>query len=390
MSMNSILKYLFLCAISFCIVSHATAEENQLILKKVNEIATSYFNNDVNAAQKTATGLLRYMDNATEPDEMMKTVTQYLTGKDVDINPYRTSGQQRPDAWGVALISVFAREAALCKWDKRLFESRLQEYKNIAPLMLSPFATKWANRVPAWETWCKNDFKKNKELEPIFQINAPLVQSEPDETKSDLILSTGNESQTPKVFNVAESELEKLREASYKNRYKPSDFKFSTDEKKMIVYLNSIQNPEQRKLEEVRIRLVSMVVENLIATFGRNQYIGSIKLKNSTRKGVIALANENTFMVRPTKGGKSKSYHWNELHPDQIPIMLNYFAIQRLKTSGTASENLEKKKHVTKQYLGAAIFADWYGDYPDAIKYAKKAAELSPDKTPQIVRLFSE
>ena len=91
------------------------------------------------------------------------------------------------------------------------------------------------------------------------------------------------------------------------------------------------------------------------------------------------MANENVIVIMEKGKTKSKAYNWQEVPAELIIDLVNYFAQIRIKGSGALVSPQERARHAAQDYLQLAFFLDWYGNYPEALKYMRKALELSPD-----------
>lgn len=186
--------------------------------------------------------------------------------------------------------------------------------------------------------------------------------------------------------------LSKSRE-KYAKRVKKADFDYDED-KAVTAYLESISDEKVRKREATRVDYLAGARQNIIRTLERNPYTGPIKLKTGgSTNGTVALANKNGFIVKKgnpkNKKAKGTEYKWTQADPSFLATMLEKYADQRMKLSpmGSVSED-DMKSDASKQLLGAAILCDWYGDYSQAIRLARKAAKADPSKTRLIEILF--
>ena len=171
----------------------------------------------------------------------------------------------------------------------------------------------------------------------------------------------------------------------------PQDFDFSSENSSLQKYLSSLMDERIQKLEKLRVKLLSGVKPNLLATFERNPYTGRIKLKRSSTNGTIALANENTLIIRRGKNSRRRNQvNWTDLAPEQIFTFLEYYGDMRMKLSDGTVSAKERKEHAANQYLVAAILADWYGEYDDALRLARKAYRANPEIQKKTEVLFLE
>jgi hypothetical protein len=140
--------------------------------------------------------------------------------------------------------------------------------------------------------------------------------------------------------------------------------------------------PEQQASEKERIRELSNIREYLVKLFKFIPYnsTAGVRLANGrTVKGSL-WGNEQELVLRPPNGrGKSKSLKWADIAVDQFPLMLEFYAQQRLQHGPAAKEKGENsRKEAAYDYFRAALLADWYGKPKLAVKYAKLAVAADP------------
>ena len=82
-----------------------------------------------------------------------------------------------------------------------------------------------------------------------------------------------------------------------------------------------------------------------------------IKLRNGKLLRGKVMANPKYLSIRLNSGGR-KRVNWNELTPSQFAEMLAYYAETRI--------GMDKKRDGAEDYMRAALFSDWYGNYDDA------------------------
>ena len=59
--------------------------------------------------------------------------------------------------------------------------------------------------------------------------------------------------------------------------------------------------------------------------------------------------------------------------------MMEFYAQRRMKIIGAGGKSRTAiKKDAANDFFGAAILCDWFGDYENALKYAKEAIKNNP------------
>lgn len=172
--------------------------------------------------------------------------------------------------------------------------------------------------------------------------------------------------------------LEKSRAEHYASRVKPEDYDFDSMERKLKTYTSSVRDEKNQKRELRRLKYIKGVRENLIHTFERNAYSGSIKLRSGSTSGVISMANENGFVVKSKGGKKGKERKWEQMHPLQMALLVEYYGEQRLRGKAGKVGNDDRRTDAAINFLVGAIFADWYGEYDTAVRLIKKAVKTNP------------
>jgi hypothetical protein len=133
-----------------------------------------------------------------------------------------------------------------------------------------------------------------------------------------------------------------------------------------------------KKDEAVRCNVVNKFKPYLVVLISKNPYHGKIALRRKRFKGSISMANENSVRIK-TRSSSLRTYKWSDLAPEQYIYMINYYAKQRTDGFGAVVSKEERARQAAEDYLQLAFYCDWFGLYKEALKYAKKSVQLSPD-----------
>ncbi|HCE46609.1 MAG TPA: hypothetical protein DET40_23935 [Lentisphaeria bacterium] len=143
---------------------------------------------------------------------------------------------------------------------------------------------------------------------------------------------------------------------------------------------------DKRELEEKRFKQVSGIKDYMSRLMERNTYPRPITLKNGGRATGI-MVNPNFIAVK-TGGKKYKRLGWDALPVNESASILEYFATMRLKISAAPNISKEQlRREAAEDFLRIGMLCDWYEEYEDAVKYAKKAVEADP-KIEDIVKKY--
>ncbi len=190
------------------------------------------------------------------------------------------------------------------------------------------------------------------------------------------------------IRNLTGVNLKESHTKQFSKRYKPYDYIYNSP--KMEQYLGSLgENIKGQAREKRRIKILSSLKPCLITYLSKNTYEGKITLSDKTvlLNSNIAMANDNVVIIHT--GKSSKEYSWSKLAPVTIVSMLQYFAGIREKSQRAYGQT--EKEHeiqVADDYLLAAVFCDWYGNYSGAVRFLKKAISLNPELTEFAEKIF--
>jgi len=163
--------------------------------------------------------------------------------------------------------------------------------------------------------------------------------------------------------------LRQDRRSFASGRPRPADFQFSPS--RLQAYLSGIP-VDRQEAEKLRYQQVSGIVHYLCKLMNRWTYEGrSIKLKNGTRLTGTVMANTKFLSIKTAQG--RQRVQWSQLPVDQMANFLEYYGQMRLEaTAGKVTDN-ERQKEGAWDFFRVGLLYDWYGDYPKAINYTKKA-----------------
>ena len=123
--------------------------------------------------------------------------------------------------------------------------------------------------------------------------------------------------------------------------------------------------------------------DNMIKNLNFSQYSGTIKLKKKSVRGKVLKADSKYITIKSRYG--AKKYRWSDLKPEQYITFSESYIKNNIggKVAGRSnifSSREATEKVLTKEYRLLAILCDWYGDYPAAFKFGKKADSYSASK----------
>lgn len=402
---------LFLILLFAPLYLHA-AQENEKALQRIGKITTLYLNDQAETAKQEARELKRYLGVQLEQDEMLETLADFLSGEKADLQKIMDGSEKRPDAWALANVAIFAKNLNdMEKPDKAVLGVNLENFFNSIDNVKSETVLQWKKNVRSWQEWADLSFQPMQGLEPLparKSLSSPgtdsagetnlttendsAVAEKEDQPRADKGDQSGEKDEDSAAFqSLTAADRREIHEKKYKKRFMPQDFDFSSENSSLQKYLSSLTDERIQKLEKLRVKLLSGVKPNLLATFERNPYTGRIKLKRSSTNGTIALANENTLIIRRGRNSRRRNQvSWTDLAPEQIFTFLEYYGDMRMKLSDGTVSAKERKEHAANQYLVAAILADWYGEYDDALRLARKAYRANPEIQKKTEVLFLE
>ena len=336
-------------------------------LDMLSSIIDKYLANKTSAAEEEALdSTAKIADITKNGNSPAAQIADYLSGN-MSVSPelILMATEKKPSEAALAYIAIFVRKTAVdIRLNKDEMTFYLDNYLKTQASSNSPSVKKWAAQAQEWKKWCAASFQLAKGMPPLLasKVSAPLPAK--------LTASIKN------IESITVAELAKTREI-FKNRPRPKSLNFPRSV--LQKYIDSLPGRQQKSDEARRVGVVTKLKPYLITLLGKTPYNGLIKLKKVRFQGVISMANENVIVTTEKGKDKSKAYNWEEVPTEQIIDLIEYFAQLRIKGSGALVSAKERAGHAAQDYLQLAFFLDWYGNYPEALKYIKKAVELSPD-----------
>ena len=371
MRIHSLMLTLSLLVLPFAV----RAEEDAGLCRDLASVLDLYLAGKADAGELKAIDISDSLaKGALRPEDPYRRLFSYLGGgKDVDFKRIAVQTNSRPDLWALASISLFVRSLSSGPApDADLMLNALINYQDaLSSGASSPSATKWRDRIPAWQAWCGSSFAVSDGLEPLLRKRSRDPKTE--------VASTGLEDLT--LENFTQSRL------PFANRPKPDGLSFQATA--MERYLASIENDRLRELERGRYEYIKGIKTYLIRVFVRTPYSGRVKLtKNRVLAGTVALANDSFFLVRDSATEKSVKCTWEEVLPEQFSDFLSFYAKIRIKLNAPNLTEADKCRQAADDLSHASVLCDWYGRYQDAIDYAKLATRICPEMKPELFRVL--
>lgn len=355
-------------------IAQAAGDSKEIEL--IASIIDKYLNNRIDLGEEEAldaTGKIAEIKKDT--NSPMALTADYLSGN-ISVSPELLMMATENKAAEAALVymAIFVRKTATeIRLNPDEMNFYIDNYLRTQALSNSQAAKKWAGQAVEWKKWCNASFQLAKGMPALLisKVSAPVPE--------------GLKKSVENINSITAEDLTKAREMfSARPRPKSLDFPKAMLQK----YIDSLPNQQIRKDEAKRVMVVTKLKPYLIQLLSKTPYNGNIKLRHGQYKGAISMANENVFVVSEAGKIKSKSYKWEELPEEQIITLIEYFAQMRIKGTGALVTAKERARHAAQDYLQLAFFLDWYGNYPAALKYMKKALDLSPDVTKDAIFLI--
>ncbi len=259
-----------------------------------------------------------------------------------------------------------------------------ENYSEIAGRVnLSCWTNAWKGRISHWENWIGNGIGDYSFLEPLIRSVTPERRPEdavPAQDTGDSAIYTppgaGTEDSLPELsgINIGDLTASWLKEhrGFASDRPRPPDFDISLV--MAAPYLGKLDSA-RRDSEKRRLSQIVGLKRYLCMMMMRNSYTGKeLMLKNgNTLKGSV-MANPKYISIKTD--GKRRRIQWSNISPEQFAIFLHHYAQFRYKAAGGDSANSKQRYESAWEFLRTAIFCDWYGFYPQAVKLAKRAVAL--------------
>ncbi|OGV34774.1 MAG: hypothetical protein A2020_09640 [Lentisphaerae bacterium GWF2_45_14] len=368
-------KRFYMCLLILLTAVRLQADIDTKEFEAIASIIDKYLNNKVDAAEEEALETTsRIAEKKGDTNATSVLITDYLSGN-MSVTPelLLIASEKKPSEAALAYISIFVRKVASdirLNQDEMLFY--LDNYLKAQESSSSPSVKKWAAGAQTWKNWCSNSFQLRAGMPRLLasKVSTPLSANIKESIKN--ITSTSLE------------EFTKSREI-FKKRPCPKSLDFTKN--LLQSYIDSLPDTKTKKDEIKRMGVVKGLKTYLIKLLAKTPYQGQIKLKSGKYNGAISMANENVIVIMKKGATKSEAFGWKEVPMEQIIVLVEYFADIRLKGTGAFVSPAERARHAAQEYLQLAFFLDWFGNYSGALKYIKKAVELSPDASKDAIFL---
>lgn len=351
--------------------------------KSVCEVIKLYLQNKPKDAKAAAVKAKTKYSATSDP---LYTVLDYLSGnKTITQEKIFDSTSSKASVWALATIAMFAKSLSdSTQPNKQMLYYYIDNYNgNYKFLKKFPEVTAWKTNVDRWRKWLDSGFKKNAVggLEPL------LIARSGKSGKQQVASVSPPKEVIQDISTMELEEFEKGREELYGKRPRPASMDFEDSDFKR--YLQTL--PQDKKpMEETRYKTVKDIKHFIVRVLERSPYPKGLITKRGTKRGVVYMANTNILRLKKsTRSRKGKSYKWTDLAFEQYPAFMEYFAKRRLGISGAGQKTRKQiKEDAAMEYLGMAMLCDWFGKYEDALKYAKRAIEISPESKNKISNMM--
>ncbi len=274
----------------------------------------------------------------------------------------------------------------------------LKAFKNLSSLTNINDSTFWGNawksRLRAWQDWINYGSGSQDGLEPLILANkyeSKVVAVPQEGTQKITVRPKKQESfESPldlgKLNEIDVSELSvewlKKNRVFAEKRPRPGDYSFS--DKVISDYLSSL-TPELAGIERNRLIQVASIKSNLCSWMMRTPYQGTnILLKNGTKLTGAVMANNKFVSVR-MKSGEHKRLAWSDLDFKEVVKILKFYTDMRLNAyGGPVVDSSQQKTESAMDYMRIGMLCDWYGFYPEAVEYSKKALDTDSKVSSEI------
>ncbi|OGV47559.1 MAG: hypothetical protein A2017_11340 [Lentisphaerae bacterium GWF2_44_16] len=315
-------------------------------------------------ASKTEILLLKYLGNASDAKEW---------------NIY-FAAEKSPSLVPFISLCIFVRKAAMEKeLDALDLEICVNNYLADAKAFKSKETDIWNPKAELWKKWAAGNMKYVDGLPPLLNRKSRKFETSGTAVKPSVAVD---------FYNMSLSDFKQSRKP-FSARPRPAGMDF--DPKALQKYIDTLPSKELKVAEARRCNYLNKTKKYIIRLLERSPYTGEIKLKNASIKGTVTMANENVLRISNGNSQKNKNCKWDDLAFEQYINFFNFYGNQRAEISGGSVSREESKHFAAEDFLLLAVLCDWYGRYDDAIKYLKRAIDLSPkikDEAYSIIAAF--
>ena len=102
------------------------------------------------------------------------------------------------------------------------------------------------------------------------------------------------------------------------------------------------------------------------------------------------MANSNYLVYKKsTRSKRSQRVYWKDLKFEQYAEMMEFYGDRKKKMTGAGKITAaDMKREAANDFFGAALLCDWFGDYENALRYAKKTIENNPAMKDSISKML--
>lgn len=353
------------------------------------QAACALYLNSESEAEAKISARLSVMNNLYSAAEMMQenmllSLTGGMAGSEADEVEPTADGQGAACAAAARLFRAMKGGPAAGGKITKLLSDLEEKLANLAESEWP--AQAWKNRIGIWKNAVWNRSGRKSETEPLAA--QWIEQEEQKSVFSENLLPETPERWMEEESDVWESEEEgspdisaeslKTAAAFYMGKGRPRP-KAPAEMRKinMSEYLNVLSEP-QRQAEKLRLRMMGETVRFICESSARVPYQTDSFL---TVDGHVLDAGvwsfNPCFMVRRTDT-KIEALAWEKASaPEVMGIMLYYTTRLEAVSSADAAKG---SRQLLMFYVRYALFAQWYGFYEEASKYAQKAVTMFPDR----------
>ena len=345
----------------------------------INQIINDLLQNRKREAERGIKKALASLGkNKKKPENILFVkLLDYLSNKKIDPKDLFKSTLQQPEFHLLTAIAVTVKKISDAK-PGEIYKAQLMPYLNNYEKNLKtskePLILEWQPYVEKWKIWCSNDFPNTPSLKPLFGVHsrAFAIKNREKLAQQAALKLYSKLKRTTSLNRVSMSDYKKVREI-FKERPRPISMNFSS--KAMQSYLTSLP-PEVGRGEAQRLSYMNSFKALMVKNLNFSQYRGKIQMQKKTVKGTVLKADNKFITIKSSYG--TRKYKWGEIKPEQYIAFEESYIKNNIGgkvngRSGAFSSRDATEKVLIREYRILAIFCDWYGKYPEAIKFAKKA-----------------
>lgn len=369
------------------------------------QLALAAYLNDDNGQAKNQCAIIleRLVSAGMDENDSSLAIIQYLSNDGIPSQSLKARLENEEYLKLLGAMAVYLRN--IYNHDSEIELLKSSGYYHYISEVLPPeyWGNAWKGRVPLWIEWMESGKGNPSQLEPLIVKNKlkikPLPQQEsnvrshrtvperedflePDDNISEDFSSTN-------IDDLTAEWLEANRDFAL-NRPRPENYSFNEEELKS--YLAGIPE-DKRDGEKKRLQQITELKSYLCTLMMRMPYeTNRIRLKNGKiLQGGSVMANPNYLSLRAQGNRPRSRIEWLALSFEQYLDFFEYYTKIRINIESERKSSRSKQRlEGARDYLRLAILCDWYKHYPDAVKYAQKAASVDPRIKKDIRRYLLE